>query len=136
MTPLSIICIIMGSYYVFFRTPFVVAPKPAEKFGRFLFESVNSTRLIGIIWLIPWCVTVYFSYQSKIGISNLVKVWSTLGVIISLKVIIWAKKHRKKEHERLDIIASGGTEAVGPRLICLLTVFAGLYLIYLGIRVF
>ena len=136
MTPLSIICIIMGSYYVFFRTPFVIAPKPAEKFGRFLFASIKRTRLVGAIWLIPWCITVYFSYQSKIESAKLVLVWSTIGVIISSKVIVFAAKHRETENKRLDTIASGGDGSFGLRLLCLLTVFAGIYLIHLGISVF
>ena len=126
----------MGCYYVLFRIPFVIAPKPAEKFGRFLFASIFSTRVVGIIWLVPWCVTVYFSYQSKIGMSNFVKVWSTVGVIIALKVILLAEKHKETENKRLDIIASGGDYAFGLRLFALVTVLLGFFLIYLGLKVF
>ena len=114
----------------------MIAPKPAEKFGRFLFASIKRTRLVGVIWLVPWCVTVYFSYKSNIELAKLVSVWSTIGIIISLKVIVSASKHRETENERLDNIASGGIEAFALRVFCLLTVFAGFYLIYLGIRVF
>ena len=135
MTSLSIVCIILGCYYAFIRFPLAIAPSTTARLLRSIFASDISTRLFGIAWFIPWCIAVYSSSQSEIKLSKLISIWGTLGIIISLYVIVFAAKYRLQTNEKLEIMSSN-TGAWGLRLFCLLTAFLGVFLIYLGIKVF
>ena len=130
MTPLSVACIILGCYYAGIRFPLAVAPSKTVKFLRILFRSETSTRVFGMAWLIPWAVAVYFSFQSEVAISKAISAWGIIGTLLSLYVIIFADRYSKQMKRRIENI----TPAI--RVFALLTAFLGVFLIYLGIKVF
>jgi len=130
MTPLSVVCIILGCYYAVIRFPLAAVPSKTVKLLRILFGSETSTRLFGIAWLIPWVIAVYFSFQSEIKLSKLILVWGVVGTILSLYIIIFASKYSKQMKRRIENI----TPLI--RIFALLTAFLGIFLIYLGIKVF
>ena len=130
MTLLSIVCIILGCYYAVIRFPLAIAPGKTTKYLRLIFESEKSTRLFGIAWLIPWSIALYTSFQSEIVLSKLILVWGTIGIIISLYVIVFAYKYSLKMQIRLNNIT------LSIRLFAFLTASLGVFLIYLGIKVF
>lgn len=130
MTPLSIACVILGCYYAGIRFPLAIAPDKTTVFLRVIFGSELSTRLFGIAWLIPWIVAVYSSFQSEVGISKLISIWGIIGTIISLYVIVFASKYSIRMKKQLENI----TPAI--RVFALMTAFLGVFLIYLGIKVF
>ena len=130
MTPLSVVCIILGCYYAGIRFPLAAAPNKTVKLLRIIFGSATSTRLFGIAWLIPWVIAVYFSFQSEIKISKLILVWGVVGTILSLYTIIFASRYSKQMKRRIENI----TPLI--RIFALLTAFLGVFLIYLGLKVF
>ena len=87
-------------------------------------------RLFGIAWLVPWVIVVYFTFQLETKLSKLVLFWGIVGTIISLYVILFASKYSKQMMRRIEKI----TPLI--RVFALLTAFLGVFLIYLGIRVF
>ena len=130
MTPLSVVCIILGCYYAGIRFPIAAAPDKTVKLLRVFWGSEASTRIFGIAWLIPWVIAVYFSFQSEIMLAKVVLVWGIIGAILSLYIIIFASKYSNQMKRRIENI----TPLI--RIFALLTAFLGVFLIYLGIRVF
>jgi hypothetical protein len=130
MTPLSIACIILGCYYAGIRFPLAIAPNKTVKMLKVFWGSETSTRIFGIAWLIPWIIVVYFSFQSDIGISWVTLIWGIVGTVFSLYTIIFASKYSQRMKMRIKNI----TPAI--RVFALLTALLGVFLIYLGIRVF
>ena len=130
MTLLSIVCIILGCYYACIRFPLAIAPQKTVIFLRVIFGSEKSTRLFGIAWLIPWAIAVYTSLQTEIAFSKLISVWGTIGTIFALYIIVFASKYSIQMKEHIENIT------IGIRLFSLLTAFLGVFLIYLGIKVF
>ena len=130
MTLLSIACIILGCYYAGIRFPLAIAPGKTTRYLRLIFGSEQSTRLFGIAWLIPWSIAVYTSFQSEIALSKLISVWGTIGIVISLYIIVFASKYSFQMQLRLQNIT------LSIRLFAFLTAFLGVFLIYLGIKVF
>jgi len=130
MTPLSIACIILGCFYTLVRFPLAIAPNITARLLRLIFASEKNTRLFGIAWLIPWSIAVYSSFQSEIELSKLISIWGTIGIILSLYVIVFASKYSLQMKKRLENITAS------IRLFALLTAFLGVFLIYLGIKVF
>ena len=130
MKPLSAACIILGCYYAGIRFPLAIAPNKTVKLLKVFWGSATSTRIFGIAWLIPWLIAVYFSFQSEIKISKVVFVWGIIGTILSLYIIIFASKYSKQMKRRIENI----TPLI--RIFALLTAVLGVFLIYLGIKVF
>lgn len=130
MTPLSVVCIILGCYYAGIRFPLAIAPNKTVKLLQVFWGSATSTRIFGIAWLIPWTIAVYSSFQSDISLSKLILVWGIVGTIISLYIIIFAAKYSQQMKNRIKNI----TPKI--RVFALLTAFLGIFLIYLGIEVF
>ena len=130
MTILSVACIILGCYYSGIRFPLAVAPNKTVKVLKVFWKSETSMRLFGIAWLIPWVIVVYFTFQLETKLSKVIFVWGIVGTIISLYAISFASKYRKQMMRRIENI----TPLI--RIFALLTAFLGLFLIYLGIRVF
>jgi hypothetical protein len=97
---------------------------------RIFFRSTLSTRLFGVAWLIPWIIAVYSSFQSEATISKLIFIWGIIGTIISLYIIVFAQKYSAEMQEKLRNI----TTLI--RLFALTTAFLGVFLIYLGVKVF
>ena len=137
MSALSIGCIIVGMLYMLCRFPLAVAPRKSERFYRFLFASNTHTRIFVMAWLIPWCVVRYASLHSTKAMSNITLVWSSIGIVIALYVIVFAANYRRVSNEKLDVVSSD--HWIGDpwplRIFCLLTGFAGVFLLYLGIQV-
>jgi hypothetical protein len=130
MKPLSAACIILGCYYAGIRFPLAIAPNKTVKLLKVFWGSATSTRIFGIAWLIPWLIAVYFSFQSEIKISKVVFVWGIIGTILSLYIVIFASKYSKQMKRRIENI----TPLI--RIFALLTAVLGVFLIYLGIKVF
>jgi len=130
MTPLSIACIILGCYYAGIRFPLAIAPNKTVKMMKVFWGSETSTRIFGIAWLIPWIIAVYFSFQSDIKVSWVISIWGIIGTVFSLYIIIFASKYSQRMKIRIENITPG------IRVFALLTAFLGVFLIYLGIRVF
>jgi len=130
MTPLSIVCIVLGCYYAGIRFPLAIAPNKTVKLLRVFWGSETSTRIFGIAWLIPWIIAVYFSFQSDISLSKVISIWGIIGIVFSLYITIFASKYSKQMKTRIDNITPG------IRVFALLTSFLGVFLIYLGIKVF
>jgi hypothetical protein len=130
MTPLSVACVILGCYYAGIRFPLAIAPTKTAKFLKVFWGSATSTRIFGIAWLVPWVIVVYFTFQLETKLSKLVLVWGIIGTIISLYVIIFATKYSQQMKRRIENI----TPSI--RVFALLTAFLGVFLIYLGIKVF
>ena len=130
MTPLSVACIILGCYYAGIRFPLAAAPDKTVKLLRILFGSEASTRLFGIAWFVPWVIVVYFSMQLETILSRVVLFWGVIGTILSLYIIIFASKYSQQMKKRIENI----TPLI--RIFALLTAFLGVFLIYLGIKVF
>ncbi|MBU0516537.1 MAG: hypothetical protein KJ621_17410, partial [Proteobacteria bacterium] len=128
MTPLSIACIILGCYYAGIRFPLAIAPNTTVKMLKVFWGSETSTRIFGIAWLIPWIIAVYFSFQSDIRVSWVISIWGIIGTVFSLYIIIFASKYSQRMKIRIENITPG------IRVFALLTAFAGVFLIYLGIR--
>jgi len=97
---------------------------------RVFWGSETSTRIFGIAWLIPWIIAVYFSFQSDISLSKVISIWGIIGIVFSLYITIFASKYSKQMKTRIDNITPG------IRVFALLTSFLGVFLIYLGIKVF
>jgi len=130
MTPLSVACIILGCYYAGIRFPLAVSPDKTVKLLRILFGSETSTRLFGIAWFVPWVIVVYFSSQSESVLYRVVLVWGVIGTILSLYVIMFSSRYSQQMKRRIEKI----TPLI--RIFALLTAFLGVFLIYLGIKVF
>ena len=130
MTPLSIVCIVLGCYYAGIRFPLAIAPNKTVKLLRVFWGSETSTRIFGIAWLIPWIIAVYFSFQSDINLSKVISIWGIIGIVFSLYITIIASKYSKQMKTRIDNITPG------IQVFALLTSFLGVFLIYLGIKVF
>ena len=130
MTPLSIVCIILGCYYAGIRFPLAIAPNKTVKVLKVFWGSETSMRLFGIAWLVPWVIVVYFTFQLETKLSKVVLVWGIIGTIISLYVIFFASKYSKQMIRRIENI----TPLI--RIFALFTAFLGVFLIYLGINVF
>lgn len=130
MTLLSVACIFLGCYYASIRFPLAIAPNKTVKVLKIFWGSATSTRLFGIAWLVPWIVVVYFTFQLETKLSNVILVWGIIGTIISLYIILFASKYSKQMMKRIANI----TPLI--RIFSLLTAFLGVFLIYLGIRVF
>ena len=130
MTPLSVVCVILGCYYAGIRFPLAVAPDKTVKVLRVFFGSETNTRLFGIAWLVPWVVVVYFTFQMETKLSMIVLVWGIIGTIISLYIIMFASRYSKQMMRRIENI----TPLI--RIFALLTGFLGVFLIYMGINVF
>ena len=130
MTLLSIACIILGCYYAGIRFPLAITPNKTVKVLKVFWGSETSTRLFGIAWLVPWVVVVYFTFQLETMLSKIVLVWGIIGTILSLYVILFASKYSKQMKRRIENI----TPLI--RAFALLTAFLGVFLIYLGIKVF
>jgi hypothetical protein len=92
--------------------------------------SEKSTRLFGIAWLIPWVIVVYITFQLETKLSKVVLVWGIIGTILSLYIILFASKYSKQMKRRIENI----TPLI--RIFTLLTAFLGVFLVYLGIKVF
>jgi hypothetical protein len=135
MSVLSVACIVVGALYLLTRFPLTIAPRKTAKFYRFIISTNTNTRIFIIIWLIPWCVALYSSVHSTIETSRIILVWSLLGILISFYVIIFASRYRRQTNKNLDSMSSvEGNWWL--RIFCLLTTFAGVFLVYLGINVF
>jgi len=130
MTPLSVACIILGCYYAGIRFPLAIAPKKTVTVLKVLWGSETNMRLFGIAWLVPWVLVVYFTFQLETKLSKVILVWGIVGTIISSYIILFASKYRKQMMRRIENI----TPLI--RIFALLTAFLGVFLIYLGIRVF
>ena len=130
MTPLSIACIILGCYYAGIRFPLAIAPNKTVKVLKVFWGSETNTRLFGIAWLVPWVIVVYYTFQLETKLSKVVLVWGIIGTILSLYVILFASKYSKQMKRRIENI----TPLI--RIFALLTAFLGVFLIYLGIKVF
>jgi hypothetical protein len=130
MTPLSVVCIILGFYYAGIRFPLAIAPHRTVKLLKVFWGSATSTRIFGIVWLVPWVVAVYFAAKSDIGLSKVILIWGIIGTITSLYVIIFAAKYSQQMKNRIKNI----TPEI--RIFALLTAFLGVFLIYLGVKVF
>jgi hypothetical protein len=130
MTPLSVVCIILGCYYAGLRFPLAIAPNQTVKLLRVFWGTETSTRIFGLAWLIPWVIAVYFSFKSDIRLSKVISICGIIGTIISLYVIIFASKYSQQMKNRIENI----TPEI--RVFALLTAFLGVFLIYLGIKVF
>ena len=135
MSILSVACIIVGALYLLTRFPLAIAPRKTAKFYRFLFSTNTTTRVFVITWLIPWCVVFYSSLHSTIEMSNIILVWSLAGILISFYVIIFTSRYRHKTNKNLDTMSSDEGNW-WLRILCLLTTFAGMFLVYLGTHVF
>ena len=130
MTLLSVACILLGFYYAGIRFPLALAPDKTVKVLNVFWGSETSTRLFGVAWLIPWVVVVYFTFQLESTLSRVILVWGIIGTIISLYIIIFASKYSDQMKRRVKNI----TPVI--RIFALLTSFLGVFLIYLGIKVF
>lgn len=135
MSILSVACIVVGSLYLINRFPLAIAPRKTVNFYRLMFSTNTSTRIFVIAWFIPWCVAFYSSLHSPNEMSKIISVWSLAGILISLYVIIFASKYRRQVNKNLDNLSSDEGDW-RLRIICLLTTFAGMFLVYLGIKVF
>ena len=135
MSILSVACIIVGSLYLINRFPLAIAPRKTAKFYRFMFSTNTSTRIFVLAWFIPWCLVFYSSLHSSNEISKFILVWALAGIFISLYVIIFASRYRRQIYKNLDSMSSDEGNW-WLRILCLLTTFAGLFLVYLGIKVF
>jgi len=130
MTLLSIACIILGCYYAGIRFPMAIAPNKAVKLLKVIWGSETRMRLFGFAWLVPWVAVVYFTFQLETKLSKVILVWGIVGTILSLYVIFFASSYRKKMMRHLENI----TPLI--RIFGFLTAFLGVFLIYLGIKVF
>lgn len=130
MTLLSAACIILGCYYAGLRFPLAVAPSKTIRVLKVIWGSKTTTRLFGIAWLVPWVIVVYFTFRLETILSRVVLVWGIIGTILSLYVIIFASKYSRQMIRRIENI----TPSI--RIFALLTAFLGVFLIYLGIKVF
>ncbi len=130
MTILSFACIILGCYYTGIRFPIAIAPNKTVKVLKIIWGSETRMRLFGIAWFIPWIIVVYYTFQLETKLSRVIWVWGIIGTIISLYVIIFASSYSKRMIERIENIT------LWIRIFALLTAFLGVFLIYLGIRVF
>lgn len=130
MTLLSAACIILGCYYAGIRFPLAITPDKTVKVLKVIWGSKTTTRLFGIAWLVPWVIVVYFTFQLETKLSRVVLVWGIIGTILSLYVILFASKYSKQMMRRIENI----TPSI--RIFALLTAFLGVFLIYLGIKVF
>lgn len=130
MTPLSVACIILGCYYAGIRFPLAITPHKTVKVLKILWGSETSMRLFGIAWLVPWAIVVYFTFQLETKFSKLVLVWGIVGTTISLYITFFASRYSNQMMRRIENI----TPLI--RIFALLTAFLGVFLIYLGIKVF
>ena len=130
MTFLSVACIILGCYYAGIRFPIAIAPNKTVKVLKIFWGSKTRTRLFGVAWLIPWVIVVYFTFQLETNLSKVILVWGIVGTVLSLYIILFASKYSKQMMRRIEKI----TPII--RIFALLTAFLGLFLIYLGIKVF
>ena len=130
MTLLSIACIILGCYYAGIRLPLVIAPKKAVKTLKIIWGSDARMRLFGVAWLLPWIIVVFYTFQLKTNLSRVILVWGIVGTLISLYIILFSSSYRKKMMERIENI----TPLI--RVFALFTASLGIFLIYLGIKVF
>ena len=135
MSTLSVACIVVGSLYLLNRFPLAIAPRKTAKFYRLMFSTNTSTRIFVIAWFIPWCVAFYSSLHSPNEMSKIILAWALAGILISLYVIIFASRYRRQVNNNLDSMSSDEGDW-WLRILCLLTTFAGVFLIYLGIQVF
>jgi hypothetical protein len=130
MTLLSAACIILGCYYAGIRFPLAITPDKTVKVLKVIWGSKTTTRLFGIAWLVLWIIVVYFTLQMETKLSRVILVWGIIGTILSLYVILFASKYSKQMMRRIENI----TPSI--RIFALLTAFLGVFLIYLGIKVF
>ena len=130
MTPLSVACIILGCYYASIRFPLAIKPNKTVKVLRIIWGSKTTMRLFGIAWFIPWIIVVYFTIPLETKLSRVILVWGIIGTVISLYIILFASRYRKQMMRRIENI----TPLI--RVFALLTAFLGVFLIYLGIKVF
>lgn len=130
MTPLSVSCIILGCYYAGIRFPLAVAPKKTVPVLKIFWGSEANMRLFGVAWLVPWVLVVYFTFQLETTLSNVIMVWGIVGTIISIYIILFASKYSKQMMRRIENI----TPII--RIFSLLTAFSGLFLIFVGIKIF
>ncbi len=130
MTLLSVACIILGCYYAGIRFPLAIAPKKTVTVLKVLWGSETNMRLFGIAWLVPWVLVVYYTFQLETKLSKVILVWGFVGTIISLYIILFASKYSKQMMRRIENI----TTLI--RIFALLTAFSGVFLIFLGIKVF
>ena len=130
MTLLSVACIILGCYYAGIRFPLAIAPKKTVKVLKIIWGSETRMRLFGIAWLLPWIIVVYYTFQLETDLSRVILAWGIIGTIISLYIIFFSSSYSKKMMRRIEDI----TPLI--RIFSLLTALLGIFLIYLGIKVF
>jgi uncharacterized protein YjeT (DUF2065 family) len=134
MNSLSVFCIVLGTWVIAKRAPLVFAPRRTLRaYDRWVLATTTRMRAFGIAIAI-FGITLVFLPLGDAGLARLLHSVGVAMLAVALSVLV-LPKWTQRQVRRLVAFVELSVGDRGLRVIGLLSVALGVFLIYLGISV-
>ena len=134
MDSLSVVCIVLGTWVIVKRAPLIFAPRGTLRaYDRWVLATTNRIRTFGIAIAI-FGITLVFIPLGDAGLARLLHAGGVAMLAVAVSVLV-LPKWTQQQVRRLVAFVELSVGDMGLRVIGLLSVVLGVFLIYLGISV-